>query len=315
MDTLLRTNAEVALPQGTVRYRDEGSGPTLVFIHGLLVNSALWRNVISLLSSQFRCIAPDLPLGAHSVPLHAGADLTPPGVAQLVADFIEVLDLQNVTLVGNDTGGAICQLVVTQHPERITCLVLTNCDSFEDFFPSLIRPFTYGARLFDIGFANFLAWMFRTHAAQRLLVALVSRRHADDALLDTYFTPLLTNKDVRRDMTQFLRSVSNRYTLEAARHFQAFEHPVLLVWGKNDLFFSLSNARRLQQAFPHARLELVAPSRAFVPEDQPEALAQKIAEFVGESSEFRASRGESSKSAPELVGGPAASASTTAEKE
>lgn len=282
IDTRLGTFQEVSLPQGIVRYQDIGTGPTLVFLHGIFVNSALWRRVIPLLSEHFRCIAPDLPLGAHSIPLRPEADLSPRGVADLVADFLAALDLHDVTLVGNDTGGAICQLVITHHPERITRLVLTNCDAFEAFFPLLVRPLRDGARLFGIHFTNFLAWRLRTRFAQRLFVAAVSRQSLDTTMLDTYFTPLLHDAGVRRDLTQFLRAVSNHYTLEAARAFAQFHHPVMLVWGSNDIFFSSRLARRLQQAFPHASLEFVSESRAFVPEDQPEFLAQRIAEFVNE---------------------------------
>ena len=310
------TNSEVLLPQGVVRYRDEGSGPVLVFVHGLLVNSALWSDVIPLLSSRFRCIALDLPLGAHSVSLNADADLTPLGVAQLVADCIEKLDLHDVTLVGNDTGGAICQLTITNYPERITRLVLTNCDAFEAFFPWPISPFQYGARFFGISFANFLAWTFQKHPAQRVLMATVSRCHADDALLDDNFAPLLSgNMEIRRDVTKFLKTVSNRYTLEAARNFQNFQHPVLLVWGKNDLFFSGGIARRLQQAFPNATLEFLSPSRAFVPRDQSGPLAQRIAEFVNGSIKSRADDGEHIGQSPRLAGGSAAPTTSAAETE
>ena len=310
------TNSEVTLPYGVVRYRDEGSGPVLVFTHGLLVNSTLWSEVIPLLSSRFRCIALDLPLGAHSIPLNADADLTPPGVALLLADFMVKLDLHDVTLVGNDTGGAICQLTITNHPERITRLVLTNCDAFEAFFPWPISPFQYGARFFDIGFANFLAWTFRKHPAQRVLMATVSLRHADDAILDDNFAPLLSgNMQIRRDVTKFLKSVSNRYTLEAARNFQKFQHPVLLVWGKNDLFFSAGNARRLEQAFPDATLEFLSPSRAFVPRDQPGPLAQRIAEFVNGSIKSRTDDGEHIGQSPRFTGGSATSTTSAAETE
>ena len=276
------TYKEVSLPQGLVRYQDHGSGPTLVFLHGLLVNSALWRDVVSLLSGQFRCIAPDLPLGAHWVPLHSDADLSPLGVAQLVADFLEALDLHDVTLVGNDTGGAICQLTIASHPERITRLVLTNCDAFEAFFPPLLSPFHYGAQFFGTHFVDFLLWLFQSRIAQRLLVATVSHRHLDTTTLDTYFTPPHSNAGVRRDLTRFLQAVSNRYTLEAARTFPHFQHPVLIAWGKDDLFFSSSLARRLQQSFPKATLEYISQSRAFVPEDQTAFLYQRIAEFVHE---------------------------------
>lgn len=276
----LGTFQEVSLPQGTIRYCDQGTGPTLVFIHGLLANSLLWSRVIPHLVSHFRCVAPDLPLGAHSHPLHPDADLSPLGVAHLVADFLEALDLHEVTLIGNDTGGAICQLVIAHHSERISRLVLTNCDAFEQFFPPLVSPFHYGARVFGIHFANFLAWVLRARSAQRLFVAALAHHRPDPAELEALFYPLLHLPFARSDVTRFLQSVSNRYTLEAARTFSSFHHPVLLIWGRDDPFFSSRLAHRLQQAFPDVRLQLQPHSRAFVPLDQPEVLAQQILEFV-----------------------------------
>lgn len=312
----LHANHEVSLPQGVVRYRDEGTGPTLVFVHGLLVNSVLWRDVIAALSGQFRCLALDLPLGAHTVPLNADADLSPSGVARLIADFLAALDLHDVTLVGNDTGGALCQLTIVNHPERITRLVLTNCDAFEDFFPPLLLPFSYGARLLGTRFADLLTWTLQTKRAQRLLMASVSLRHADDETLDAYFSALSSgDRAIRRDLSQFLRQVSNRYTVEAAKSFPQFQHPVLIFWGKNDLFFSARSARRLQQAFPDARLEFVSQARAFVPEDQPILLAQKIREFVGESRAFGSNRQERSEAASKLTGGSAVSTAPTTTEE
>jgi pimeloyl-ACP methyl ester carboxylesterase len=271
---------EVSLPQGTVRYYDQGTGPTLVFVHGLLANRLIWSRVIPQLVSHFRCIAPDLPLGAHSHSLYPDADLSPLGVAHLVADFLEALDLHEVTLIGNDTGGAICQLVIAHHPERIGRLVLTNCDAFEQFFPPLVSPFHYGARVFGRGFANFLAWILHARSAQRLFVATLAHRRLELEELDAFFHPLLHLPAARRDMTRFLQAVSNRYTLEAARCFSGFGHPVLLLWGKDDPFFSERLARRLQQAFPDARLHFLSHCRAFVPVDQPEVVAQQITEFV-----------------------------------
>ncbi len=271
---------EVALPQGTVRYRDEGSGPALVFVHGILANSTLWRDVIPLLRGSFRCIAPDLPLGGHPYPMRRDADLSPGGVAHLLASFLDDLDLRDVTLVGNDTGGAICQLVIARHPARIARLVLTNCDAYEAFFPLLISPFHHGARLFGARFVDALAWALRARVAQRVLLWSVALRRVDNATLDAYFDPLLRDGEVRRDLARFLAAVSNRDTLDAARSFARFNHPVLIVWGKNAPFFSSRYARRLQRDFPDAALEFVSPSRAFVPEDQPDALARHIAGFM-----------------------------------
>src|SRR2546428_6959136 len=141
----LGNQKEVQLPQGTIAYRERGTGEPIVFVHGALGNADLWRKVVPELSKDFRCIGPDLPLGSHSRPLPADADLSPPGAAKLIADFIAALDLENVTLVANDTGGALSQLVVTRHPERIGRLGLTNCDAYNKFPPSFFRHLFWGA--------------------------------------------------------------------------------------------------------------------------------------------------------------------------
>src|SRR5262249_37104928 len=130
----------VELPQGPVRYRESGTGDPIVFVHGLLVDGELWRDVASRLQDDYRVIVPDLPLGSQEEALPPGAALSPPGLARIVADFLEALDLRDVTLVGNDTGGAICQLVVTEHPERVKRLVLTPCDAYEEFPPPTFKP-------------------------------------------------------------------------------------------------------------------------------------------------------------------------------
>src|SRR3954452_8383668 len=123
------------LPQGPIAYREVGSGPPVVFVHGLLVDRRLWDGVADRLGGRARCIAPDWPMGSHRLPMRPDADLSPPGMAATIAGFIDSLSLDDVTLVGNDTGGAICQILVTSHPERIGRLVLTNCDSYEHFPP------------------------------------------------------------------------------------------------------------------------------------------------------------------------------------
>ena len=275
------TLKEVRLRQGTVRYRDEGTGPTLVFVHGLLANSTLWRDVIPRLSHRFRCVAPELPLGGHAVPLESSADPSPAGVARLLADLMDALDLRDVTLVGNDTGGAICQIVVTAHPDRVSGLVLTNCDAYHAFLPIPLRPFQWGARLLGERFTGALGRALRYRPAQRLLLSVVAKRRMDEATLDAYVGSFTRDAGVRRDTARFLAAISNRYTLEAAKQFPAFPHPVLIVWGTDDRFFLASLARRLQRDFADARLVFVSGSRAFVPEDRPDALADEILTFMG----------------------------------
>ncbi len=270
----------VDVDAGTIRYRDVGKGPVLLFVHGILVNGTLWRDVVPPLAGRFRCIVPDLPLGGHAVPMYPQADLTPSGVARIVADLMVALDLHDVTLVGNDTGGAICQIVITEHPERIGGLVLTNCDAYHAFFPLLLRPFSWGATLFGERFTSAIGWALRHRPAQRLLLQLVARRKMDEATLDAYFSGFTGNAGVRRDVARFLPTVSSRYTLEAAKRFPTFPHPVLIVWGTADFIFPAKLAHRLKGDFADARPEFVDRSRAFVPEDQPEDLVRAIARFM-----------------------------------
>ncbi len=283
--------ADAALPAKTVRldagpigYRESGSGPVIVFAHGLLVDGALWRKVTPLLEDRFRCVVPNLPLGSHRQAMNADADLTPPGVARVLAGFMAALDLDDVTLVGNDTGGAICQLVATRHPERLGRLVLTPCDAYENFLPPFFRPLQYAARV--PGLLTALMQPTRIRAVQRSPLGfglLISPDALDPGVVDSWVRPYLTDPGVRRDTIKFLRSISNRYTLEAAERLRSFDRPTLIAWAPEDRFFKFKYAERLAAAIPDARLVRIEGSRTFVSEDQPERLAQEIASFVAET--------------------------------
>jgi pimeloyl-ACP methyl ester carboxylesterase len=272
---------ELRLPQGTIRYRDTGTGDPIVLVHGLLTDGELWRNVAPRLSGDFRVIAPDWPLGSHQVPLQPGTDLSPLGVAAIIADLMSALELENVTLVGNDTGGALCQLVAVHHPERLARLVLTPCDAYENFLPPAFRPLQMLARIPGAVFA--IAQSMRPRAARRLPIAYgwVTKR-ADDALTRSWIAPVLSSAPIRRELAKFLTGISNRYTLEAAERFGAFTKPVLIAWAPEDRFFKLRFGERLAAAFPNARLELIEDSYTFVAIDQPERTAELIAAFARE---------------------------------
>jgi pimeloyl-ACP methyl ester carboxylesterase len=273
--------AEVRLPQGRIRYREQGTGEPIVLVHGLLTNSELWREVIPRLAGDFRVIAPDWPFGSHELPLEAHADFSPPGMAKLIADFIAELDLEGVTLVGNDTGGAICQLVAVDHPERLGRLVLTPCDAYENFLPPAFRPLQALARIPGATYA--ILQSLRAAPARRAPLAYgwVTKR-ADAALTRSWIEPALSSKEIRRQTASFLTSISSRYTLAAAERFGEFSKPVLIAWAPEDRFFKLRYAERLADAFPNARLELIADSYTFVPIDQPERTAELIAAFARE---------------------------------
>ena len=285
MAELHRPPQEVRLPQGTIRYRDTGAGKPLVFVHGLLVDGTLWRKVTPLLEGEFRCVVPDLPLGSHRVPMSPDADLSPAGVARIVADFIAALDLEDVTLIGNDTGGALCQLVATEHPARLGRLVLTPCDAYENFLPPFFRPMQYAARV--PGLLTALLQTARLGAVQRSPLGfglLISRDSIDPQVIDSWLRPFFSNRGVRRDVIKFLRAISNRYTLEAAERLRDFDRPALIAWAPDDRFFKLVYGERLAAAIPDARLVRIEDSRTFVSEDQPERLAELIRGFVRETS-------------------------------
>jgi pimeloyl-ACP methyl ester carboxylesterase len=273
-----------SVPAGTIHYRDTGSGPPIVFAHGLLVDGRLWRKVTPLLDDRFRCIVPDLPLGSHREPMRPDADLTPPGVARILADLMAALDLDDVTLVGNDTGGAISQLVATRHPERLGRLVLTPCDAYENFLPPFFRPLQYAAKV--PGLLTAMMQSTRIRAVQRGPLGfglLISPEAIDPEVLDSWVRPYLSNAGVRRDTVRFLRSISNRYTLEAAERLSDFDRPVLIAWAPEDRFFKFRYAERLAAAIPDCRLVRIENSRTFVSEDQPGRLAEEIASFVAET--------------------------------
>jgi pimeloyl-ACP methyl ester carboxylesterase len=274
---------EARLPQGVIRYHELGAGKPIVLVHGLLTNGELWREVAPRLAGRFRVIAPDWPLGSHELPMNPGTDLSPPGLARIIADFLAELDLEDVTLVGNDTGGALSQLVAVNHPERLARLVLTPCDAYENFLPAMFRPLEVLARIPGAVFV--VAQTLRPRAARRLPLAYgwLAKRQIPDDLSDAWMTPVLTNGAIRRETAAILRGISNRYTLEAAGRFGEFTKPVLLAWAPEDRFFKLGHAERMMSAFPDARLERIEDSLTFVSLDQPERTADLIAAFAAET--------------------------------
>lgn len=276
----LGVQRSVELSAGTIQYRERGDGPPVVFVHGLLVNADLWRKVVPLLAGC-RSIAPDWPLGSHSVPMRAGADLSPTGVADLIAEFLAALDLEDVTVVANDTGGALTQILMTRHPERIGRVVLTPSDCFESFFPP---GFAFLPRLLRLpGQTWLMARMVQIKALHRLpfVFGKIAKHPIPAAIRESYVRPVGRSAGVRQDLRSFVTQVHRRHTLAAADALPAFTKPVLLAWATEDRVFPLALGKRLAEVLPDARFVEVADSYTFVPEDQPAALAELITEFVG----------------------------------
>jgi pimeloyl-ACP methyl ester carboxylesterase len=274
------------LNAATIDHEDTGGdGPVLLFVHGLLVDGTLWRKVVTRLDG-FRCVVPTLPLGSHRTPVHDRSALTPVGVADLLGEFMERLELTDVTVIANDTGGAITQLLLTRRPERVARVVLTPCDAFENFLPPAFRPLQWLAK------ARLLApFLLGAHVKalrpSPLAYGLLTKRPVPAEVLEGWVRPALSSRGVRGDVQYFTRHIDKRLTLDAAAKLGDFDRPVLLAWSAEDRFFKQSFAERLAAVFPDARLESIPDAFTFLPEDQPDVLARLIAEFAGGSGDNR----------------------------
>ncbi|HTI76218.1 MAG TPA: alpha/beta hydrolase [Mycobacterium sp.] len=270
----------VEVPAGAISYRERGSGTPIVFVHGVAVNGDLWRRVVPGLASSYRCIAPDLPWGSHSIPLKPDTDLSLPGMARIVADFLTALELDDVVIVANDTGGAVAQALVGRHAERISRLVLTSCDAFEKFPPTPQKYLELTARSRLL--TSIVAYTAKFKLIQRLPTAYgyVTSRPMPPDIMRSYTDPVRLNPGVRRDFRRMLRAVDTKYTFEAAERLTTFDKPALVLWAENDKIFPREHGRRLAELLPRGEFALIPDSRTFIPEEQPVLLTTAIEDFL-----------------------------------
>jgi pimeloyl-ACP methyl ester carboxylesterase len=275
---------EVTLERATIEYRVLGPAdsdhPPVLFIHGILVDGRLWNAVAEGLARRgFRCILPNLPLGSHTVPVDDSVPLTPAAVAEMIHDVIRTLDLHDVTLVGNDTGGGLCQLLVDAHPDDVGRLVLTNCDAFEKF-----PPFPFNAVFAMIRgpkTVRLMSGLMNSAALRRSPLGFgLLLQHPDDALTASWVRPLADDPRIARNLVRLLRSVGRMDLVDVATRLPRFTKPVTLVWGMADRCFTPALGRRLAALFPNATLVEVPGARTFVALDDPAAVVDAI-ETVG----------------------------------
>ncbi len=270
---------EIDLAAGTLDYLDTGGdGPSVVLLHGLLMDSSLWEGPIAELSTDHRCIAPTLPLGAHRHPI--SGDLSLPAIARLVEEFLDRLDLHDVTLVGNDTGGALVQLVLAGKPERVARAVLVSCEAFDNVPPGLTgKVLVLSGRLSPRLFGAFMQQL-RLRAVRRLPIAFGWLTKRGDATTARWIRPVLTSQQIRRDTVRMLRAIDGRAVAEATAAMPSFHRPALVVWAAEDRVMPPEHGRRLAELLPDARLVEVVDSYTLVPLDQPAALAGAVRDFV-----------------------------------
>jgi pimeloyl-ACP methyl ester carboxylesterase len=273
--------AELALRQATIEYQQFGppdsAHPPVLFVHGILTDWRLWRDVAEDLGRRgFRCILPTWPLGSHTIPVSDATALSLPGVAALINDAIDALGLSDVTLVGANTGGGLCQLVVDAHPDRIGRLVLTNCDAFDKCPP---YPFdvAFGVLRGPISIkALFSALRLPTLRRSALGYGLLIS-DPDPDLTAAWLQPCLKDSRICRDLAALLRQVAGADLTDVATRLSRFSKPVTLVWGQRDRCFTPSLGRRLAGAFGNAKLIEVPDAKTFVSLDNPAAVIDAIA--------------------------------------
>jgi pimeloyl-ACP methyl ester carboxylesterase len=278
MTTDTSQRKEIDLPAGRIRYREAGAGKPVVFVHGYLVDGRLWDGVVDRLADRFQCFAPDWPIGAQQIAMKPEADLSPPGIAAIIASFLEARQLEDVTIVGNDSGGAMSQVLVTRHPERIGRLVLTNCDTHENFPPGIFKTMPPLAKL--PGGMTALSLPFRSSAVARAAFKPFTRTPIAPELIASWMGPGMHDPGVRRDLKKVTVGMNKRHTLEAATKLRGSELPILLTWAPGDKLFPLSYAERLAGEAGNARIVEIPDAKTFVPMDQPQRLADEIAAFT-----------------------------------
>ena len=274
---------EIELTAGPIDYTDTGGpGEPVVLVPGLAFDESVWQPVVDELRDGFRVIVPVLPIGAHRRPMRPDADLSAHGVAAVLAEFLERMDLRDVTLVQNDAGTA--QLLVGVRDERIGRLVLTSCEALENYPPG-IQGRTLHAMSRIPGGLFLLLQSFRVPFLARMQTSLggMAKHPIPYELVRRWYGPLLTNREVRRDFAKFCRGVRKDTYLEAAERLKRLRGPALVAWGAEDRMMPPRTGRRLAALLPRGEYVEIPDSRTLIPLDNPRALCAELRRFIKET--------------------------------
>jgi pimeloyl-ACP methyl ester carboxylesterase len=279
---------EVTLEAGTIEYDDVGAGPVLVLAHGLAMDGVQWRHVVADLRPDHRCLLPTLPLGAHRRPMRPDADLSLRGLGRLLAEFLDRLDLRDVTLCFNDWCAA--QVMIADGlVERVGRLVLVSCEAFDNYPPGLPgRMAAFSARL--PGGIALMARTLRFRPLRQLPIALgwMSKRGIPDEVVQQWLRPL-RQREIRRDLRKYAGDTKRgkRDLLAATEALPSFDRPVLIAWASEDRLMPPEHGRRLAELFPNSQLVEIADSYTLIPEDQPALLAAHLRQFIADTNDAR----------------------------
>jgi pimeloyl-ACP methyl ester carboxylesterase len=269
------------VPLGRIRVRTAGTGPALMFTHGLLVDSRIWDQVAGAVASQgFTVVLPDLPLGAHAIAVADRSKLTTSAVASSLFDIADRLDVQRFSILGFDTGGAIAQVATASQPERIDRPALMSCDAFHNYPPPLIKPFKWAAR-----WSPAMSLILKTLSSNRyqhipMPLGLVAKHKIDETLVKAWVVPSATIPEVRADVVAFIRQMNAVDTLAAADQLRHFTGPSMVMWSRQEKVFPRKDAHRLVELIPECQLRWIDDAYTFASLDNPTRMIELILEFL-----------------------------------
>ena len=250
LSTFRARKHSVSLPQGDVAYADIGEGPAALFVHGVFMNGFLWRNVITEVAEERRCIAVDLPShGDTNVSLDFGFSLEEH--ADLLTDFLDKLAIDKFDLIGNDTGGAIAQMIAARHPERLRTLTLTNCDVQDNFPPDDFQYAIDFAREGQLAplIAQIASDFDMARSEQGLGVGYEHPENITQEMVDAFLGRYRDPK-AGREIEKRIAAVAEDSLIKIEDQMRALEVPTLVVWATADNFFDIKWAHWLQENVP-----------------------------------------------------------------
>jgi pimeloyl-ACP methyl ester carboxylesterase len=276
------TQHSIETPSGRIAYLEAGTGPVTLFVHGVVLNKHLWRHQLAGLSDIRRCIAVDL-LAHGETDIASDQDVSVTANANMLREFLDALKIDQVDLVGNDSGGGIAQIFAARHPERVRTLTLTNCDTHDNWPPEAFKPFV--EMVAAGGLRDALSAMLADKAVYRspraLGPAYERPESVSDEDIETYLRPLVRSEQRTRDVERFVGAFDNKHTVTIEPQLRQLKAPTLIVWGTDDVYFPVKWAHWLAKTIPGAKPPVeLAGARIFFPEERAETFNQLLRDHL-----------------------------------
>ena len=267
---LLAAQRSVQTASGRISYTEQGAGPVALFVHGVLLNGHLWRHQLAQLSDIRRCMAVDL-LAHGDTEIAPDQDVSVTANANMLEEFLDALNIEQVDLVGNDSGGGIAQIFAALHPQRVRGLTLTNCDTHDNWPPEAFKPFLAMAAAGGLRGAldAMLADKSVYRSPQALGPAYEHPERLADKTIERYLRPLVRTEQRTRDLQRFLAAFDCKHTTAVETQLRKLKAPTLIVWGTDDVYFDVQWSRWLAEAIPGTRRRVeLKGARIFFPEER-----------------------------------------------